>query len=142
MLDWITRDGKLLLFARPLQSFSASFVTIFIAVYLSFLGLPLWQIGFILTGGLLASTSFNMVAGFLADRVGRRRMLMFFGLIPVFAGVAYATMTNPYLLIPIAVISTLGSRGGFGPAKMLEGVILAQACHDDKRTRLYAIRST
>ena len=142
MLDWVTRDGKLLLFARPLQSFSSSFVTIFIAVYLSFLGLPLWQIGLVLTGGLLASTFFNMVAGFLADRVGRRRMLVFFGLIPVFAGVVYATMTNPYLLIPIAMVSTLGSRGGFGPAKMLEGVILAQACRDDKRTRLYAIRST
>lgn len=142
MLDWITRDDKLLLFARPLQSFSASFVAIFIAVYLSFLGLPLWQIGLVLTGGLLASTLFNMVAGFLADRVGRRRMLVSFGLIPVFAGVAYATITNPYLLIPIAVISTLGSRGGFGPAKMLEGVILAQACRDEKRTRLYAIRST
>ena len=142
MLEWVTRDGKLLLFARPLQSFSASFVAIFIAVYLSYLGLPLWQIGFVLTGGLLASTMFNMVAGFLADRVGRRRMLVFFGLIPVFAGVAYATMTNPHLLVPIAVVSTLGSRGGFGPANMLERVILAQACPDERRTRLYAIRST
>jgi MFS family permease len=83
-----------------------------------------------------------MVAGFLADRIGRRRMLVFFGLIPVFAGVAYATMTNPYLLVPIAVVSTLGSRGGFGPANMLERVILAQACSDERRTRLYAIRST
>ena len=142
MLEWVTRDGKLLLFARPLQSFSASFVSIFIAVYLSFLGLPLWQIGLVLTGGRLASTLFNMVAGFLADKVGRRRMLVFFGLIPVFAGVVYATMTNPYLLVPIAVVSTLGSRGGFGPVNMLEGVILAQACSDEKRTRLYAIRST
>jgi MFS family permease len=69
-------------------------------------------------------------------------MLVSFGLIPVFAGAAFAMMTNLYLLIPIAVISTLGSRGGFGPAKMLEGVILAQACRDEKRTRLYAIRST
>jgi len=67
---------------------------------------------------------------------------VFFGLIPVFAGVVYATMTNPYLLVPIAVVSTLGSRGGFGPVNMLEGVILAQACSDEKRTRLYAIRST
>ena len=142
MLDWVTKDGKLLLFARPMQSFSASFVSIFIAVYLSFLGLPLWQIGMVLTGGRLASTLFNMVAGFLADKVGRRRMLVFFGLIPVFAGVVYATMTNPYLLVPIAVVSTLGSRGGFGPVNMLEGVILAQACSDEKRTRLYAIRST
>jgi len=142
LLDWVTKDGKLLLFARPMQSFSASFVSIFIAVYLSFLGLPLWQIGLVLTGGRLASTLFNMVAGFLADKVGRRRMLVFFGLIPVFAGVVYATMTNPYLLVPIAVVSTLGSRGGFGPVNMLEGVILAQACSDEKRTRLYAIRST
>ena len=142
MLEWVTKDGKLLLFARPMQSFSASFVSIFIAVYLSFLGLPLWQIGLILTGGRLASTLFNMVAGFLADKVGRRRMPVFFGLIPVFAGVVYATMINPYLLVPIAVFSTLGSRGGFGPVNMLEGVILAQACSDEKRTRLYAIRST
>ncbi|MEE8354374.1 MAG: MFS transporter [Candidatus Bathyarchaeia archaeon] len=142
MLDWVTKDGKLLLFARPLQSFSASFVSIFIAVYLSFLGLPLWQIGLVLTGGRLSSTAFNMVAGFLADKVGRRRMLVFFGLIPVFAGIAYTTMTNPFLLVPIAVVSTLGSRGGFGPVNMLEGVILAQACSDEKRTRLYAIRST
>jgi len=142
MLEWVTKDGKLLLFARPLQSFSASFVTIFIAVYLRYLGLPLWQIGFVLTGGLLASTLFSMVAGFLSDRVGRRRMLVFFGLIPMLAGVAYATMTNPHLLVPIAVVSTLGSRGGFGPANMLERVILAQACPDERRTRLYAIRST
>jgi MFS family permease len=142
LLDWISRDGKLLLVARPLQSFSASFVSIFIAVYLSYLGLPLWQIGIVLTGGLLSSTLFNMVAGFLADRVGRRKMLIFFGLVPVLAGVVYATMTNPYVLVLIAVVSTLGSRGGFGPANMLERVILAQACSDDRRTRMYAIRST
>jgi MFS family permease len=142
LLDWVSRDGKLLLVARPLQSFSASFASIFIAVYLSHLGLPLWQIGMVLTGGLLASTLFNMVAGFLADRVGRKRMLVFFGLIPVLAGVVYATMTNQYVLVLIAVVSTLGSRGGFGPANMLERVILAQSCSDDRRTRMYAIRST
>jgi len=142
LLDWISRDGKLLLVARPLQSFSVSFTSIFIAVYLSHLGLPLWQIGMVLTGGLLMSTLFNMVAGFLADRVGRRKMMVFFGLIPVLAGVVYATMTNPYVLVPIAVVSTLGYRGGFGPANMLERVILAQSCSDDRRTRMYAIRST
>jgi predicted MFS family arabinose efflux permease len=46
------------------------------------------------------------------------------------------------VLIPIAVISTLGSRGGFGPANMLERVILAQCCPEAMRTRMYAIRST
>ncbi len=142
MLAWVTRDGKLLLAVRPLQAFSSSFVSIFFAVYLSLLGLPLWQIGLIMTGGLLASTGFNVVAGFLADRFGRRRLLVFFGLVAAFSGSVFALFTDPLVLIPVAVISAMGYRGGFGPAQMLERVITAQACPDDRRTRLYAIRST
>jgi MFS family permease len=142
MLSWLSRDGKLLLAVRPLQTFSASFVSIFLAVYLSLLGLPLWMIGVILTGGQLFSTALNTVAGFMADRVGRRRMLVFFGLLVTFSGVVFATVSTPMVLIPMAVVSTLGSRGGFGPANMLERVILAQSCPEDRRTRMYAIRST
>ncbi len=142
MLSWLSRDGKLLLAVRPLQTFSASFVSIFLAVYLSLLGLPLWMIGVILTGGQLFSTAFNLVAGFMADRLGRRRMLVFFGLLVALSGVAFATFSTPIVLIPVAVITSLGSRGGFGAANMLERVILAQSCPEDRRTRMYAIRST
>lgn len=142
MLRWLSRDGKLLLAVRPLQTFSASFVSIFLAVYLSLLGLPLWVIGVILTVGQLFSTALNTAAGFLADRLGRRRMLVFFGLLVTFSGVVFAAVSTPMVLIPVAVISTLGSRGGFGPANMLERVILAQSCPEDRRTRMYAVRST
>ena len=65
MLNWLSRDGKILLASRPFQSFSASFVSIFLAVYLSLIGIPLWQIGLVLTGGLLCSTAYNTVAGFI-----------------------------------------------------------------------------
>jgi len=142
MLDWVDRNGKLLLVVRPLQSFAASFVSIFFAVYLKSLGLPLWQIGLVLTGGLTASTLFNLVAGFIADRVGRRRMLVFFGLLSAAAGSVYFVSSYPPLLVAVAVVSSIGYRGGFGAAQMLERVILAQSCADDRRTRLYAIRST
>jgi len=142
LLSWLSKDGKLLLAVRPLQTFSATFVSIFFAVYLSLLETPLWMIGVILTGGQLFSTAFIMVAGFIADRVGRRRMLVFFGLLVTFSGAIFATISTPMVLIPVAVISTLGSRGGFGPANMLERVILAQSCPEDRRTRMYAIRST
>ena len=141
-MNWLSKDGKLLLAVRPLQTFTATFVSIFFAVYLSLLELPLWKIGVILTGGQLFSTAFIMAAGFIADRVGRRRMLVFFGLLVTFSGVVFATVSTPMVLIPVAVISTLGSRGGFGPANMLERVILAQSCPEDRRTRMYAIRST
>ncbi len=142
MLDWVDRNGKLLLVVRPLQSFAASFVSIFFAVYLSSLGLPLWQIGLVLTGGLTVSTLFNLVAGFIADRVGRRRMLVFFGLLSAVAGSVYLVSSYPPFLVAAAVVSSLGYRGGFGASQMLERVILAQSCADYRRTRLYAIRST
>ncbi|MCK4583464.1 MFS transporter [Candidatus Bathyarchaeota archaeon] len=142
MLDWVDNNGKLLLAVRPLQSFAASFVSIFFAVYLKSLGLPLWQIGLVLTGGLTVSTLFNLVAGFIADRVGRRRMLVFFGLLSSAAGSVYFVSSYPPLLVAVAVVSSIGYRGGFGAAQMLERVILAQSCADDRRTRLYAIRST
>ncbi len=141
-MNWLSKDGKLLLAVRPLQTFSATFVSIFFAVYLSLLEMPLWMIGVVLTGGQLFSTAFIMAAGFIADRVGRRRMLVLFGLLVTFSGVVFATVSTPMVLIPVAVISTLGSRGGFGPANMLERVILAQSCPEDRRTRMYAIRST
>jgi MFS family permease len=106
------------------------------------MGLPLWQIGLMLTGGLLTSTFFNLVAGFLADRVGRKKMLIVFGLLITFSGIVFTFVDNPVVLIIVAVLSTMGYRGGFGPTAMLERVILAQSCTDDRRTRMYAIRST
>jgi MFS family permease len=142
MLDWLSKDGKLLLAIRPLQTFSTSFVSIFFAVYLTLLGLPLWAIGFVLTGGLLFSTFSNTVAGFMADRIGRKKMLMFFGFLITSSGIIFATVSNYIILIPVAVVSTMGSRAGFGPLDMLERVILAQSCPEDKRTRMYAVRST
>jgi MFS family permease len=82
------------------------------------------------------------VAGFMADRMGRRRMLVFFGMITVLSGVVFAMVSDPLVLVPVAIVSTLGYRGGFGPANMLERVILAQSCPEERRTRMYAIRST
>jgi len=141
-LDWLSRDGKLLLAVRPLQTFSSSYVSIFFAVYMSLVGIPLWMIGVILTAGQLFSTLFNTVAGFMADRIGRKKMLIFFGLLVAFSGAIFATVSAPIVLIPVAIVSTMGSRGGFGAANMLERVILAQSCSEEMRTKMYAVRST
>ena len=141
-MDWLSRDGKLLLAVRPLQTFSSSYVSIFFAVYMSLVGIPLWMIGVILTAGQLFSTLFNTVAGFMADRIGRKKMLIFFGLLVAFSGAIFATVSAPIVLIPVAIVSTMGSRGGFGAANMLERVILAQSCSEEMRTKMYAVRST
>jgi len=142
MLDWVNRNGKILLAVRPIQAFAGSFVSLFFAIYLNSLGLPLWQTGLVLSGGLATSTLFNLVAGYLADRMGRRRLLMFFGLMSTTAGLVFTLTNQPLILVVTAVIASMGYGGGFGAAQMLERVILAQCCVDEERTNLYAIRST
>ena len=142
MLDWVNRNGKILLAVRPIQAFAGSFVSIFFVIYLKSLGLPLWQTGLVLSGGLATSTLFNLIAGYLADRMGRRRLLMAFGLMSTAAGLVFTLTNQPILLVVTAVIASMGYGGGFGAAQMLERVILAQCCVDEERTNLYAIRST
>ena len=142
MLNWVNRNGKILLVVRPIQAFAGSFVSIFFVIYLNSLGLPLWQTGLVLSGGLTTSTLFNLIAGYLADRVGRRRLLIFFGLLSTAAGLVFALTNQPMVLVVTAVIASMGYGGGFGAAQMLERVILAQCCVDEERTNLYAIRST
>jgi len=142
MLDWVNRNGKILLAVHPIQGFAGSFVSIFFAIYLNSLGLPLWQTGLVLSGGLTTSTLFNLIAGYLADRMGRRRLLMFFGLMSTAAGLVFTITSQPMILVVTAVIASMGYGGGFGAAQMLERVILAQCCVDEERTKLYAVRST
>jgi MFS family permease len=142
MFDWINYDAKILLLVRSINGFATSFVSIFIAVYLKLLGFPIWQVGVILTGGLLSSTFFNLLADYLADHVGRRKLLIYFGAITTLSGIVFFLSTSPMILVPIAIISSLGYRGGFSAPQMLERVILAQSCPPSKRTRVYAIRST
>ena len=50
---------------RPIQAFAGSFVSIFFVIYLNTLGLPLWQTGLVLSGGLAFSTPQNLVAGII-----------------------------------------------------------------------------
>jgi MFS family permease len=142
MLDWVHRNGKILLAVRLIQAFATSYVSIFFAIYLSTLGLTISQIGLVLTGGLLSSTVFNLGAGSLETRLGRRRLLIFFGLINVVAGMLFALSTSTALLISVAIVASMGYAGGFGAPQMLERVIMAQSCEDRRRTEIYAIRST
>jgi MFS family permease len=142
MLDWVHRNGKLLLIVRPIQAFAASFVSISFAIYLGKLGLNISEIGLILTGGMIISSMYNLVAGFLESMLGRRKLLIIFGLLSVFAGTIFTLSVDTRILTIVAVVSSMGYGGGFGAAQMLERVILAQSCDDHRRTDLYAIRTT
>lgn len=142
VLSWLSRDGKFLYLTKVITSFSNNFVSVFFVIYLSLVGIPLWQAGLVLTGGLLFSTLLNVVTGYSADRVGRKKMLVFYALLTSISALVFAFFDYALVLISCAVLSSLGSRSGFGPVAMLERVILAQSCSNENRTRMYAVYNT
>jgi MFS family permease len=106
------------------------------------MGLPLWQVGLVLTGGMIISTLMNLVTGFFADKIGRRKMLVFYAFLSILSGIIFAFVHYVPLLVVTAITTMLGSKSVMGPVDMLERVILAQSCSDERRTQMYAIRST
>ena len=72
-LSWMSRDAWLITSARGARTFSQSFISIIMALYLEELGFGLVEIGAILTAGILGISSFAVVVGLVSERVGRRR---------------------------------------------------------------------
>jgi len=139
--SWLSRDGHVLFVTNSITSFANSYVSVFFAIFLTSLGLPLWQVGLVLTGGLLISTLMNVVTGFFADKIGRRKMLVFYTCLTILSGVVFAVIRYVPLLVVTAIATMLGSKRVMGPVDMLERVILAQSCSDEHRTQMYAIRN-
>lgn len=141
VVTWLSLDGHILLLTNSITSFANSFVSVFFTIFLTLMGLPLWQVGLVLTGGLLISTLMNVVTGFFADRLGRRKMLVFYAFFAILSGIVYAASHSVLLLVVIGIVTMFGSKRVMGPVDMLERVILAQSCSDEYRTRMYAIRN-
>jgi len=65
------------------------------------LGAPDSILGIIAAASPLAGIIFSFPVGFLADRIGKRKLLIISGIIFTLAPLLYLTVSNPLLLIPI-----------------------------------------
>ena len=84
--DWISRDGKLVFLEKATRTIPYGFLSVAFSLYLQYLGFSLVQIGIVLTLTILSSALYTFVISFVADRIGRRRTLMFFALTDFIAG--------------------------------------------------------
>ena len=140
-LDWISRDGKLILGARIVRTFSYGFLSVVLAIYLSMLGFSEILIGVVLTATLVNSIIFNLVSSMYADRIGRRKFLILYASLMI-ASAAIFFMTNNYIaLIIAALVGTVNVTGSeVGAFLSLEQAILPQTIRDEKkRTTIFAI---
>ena len=126
-LDWISRDGKLILGARIVRTFSYGFLSVILAIYLSLLGFSEILIGVVLTATLLNSIIFNLISNVYADRIGRRKFLIIYAFLMIVSAVIFFMTDNYVALIVAALVGTVNVTGSeVGAFLTLEQAILPQ----------------
>ncbi len=140
-LEWISKDGKLILAARSVRTFSYGFLSVVLAIYLHMLGFGEILIGVILTATLANGIIFNLVSSIFADRLGRRRMLVIYSaMMVVSSGIFFAT-DNFMALVVAALVGTINVTGSeVGAFLSIEQAVLPQTIKDEgRRTSIFAL---
>ncbi len=142
-MNWINRDGKLILAARGLRMFAYGFLSVLLGLYLEQAGLSPAQIGTILTAILAGSAALTTAFSIVADRYGRRRMLALSTLLMAIAGMVFAATSRYPVLLLASLSGTLGASGGdLGPFRSLEQAMLPQTAPAARRNVLFGIYNT
>ena len=141
LLDWISREGKLLLTARIVRTFAYGFLSIILAIYLKLIGFDEILIGIVLSATLVNSVIFTLVASFYADKIGRRKILIIYAFLMSVSGAIFLVTNNYIALIVAALIGTINVTGSeTGAFLSIEQAILPQTVKDlKKRTTVFSL---
>ncbi|MBI3210538.1 MAG: MFS transporter [Candidatus Solibacter usitatus] len=135
----MTRDGWILFVTRFTRLFAYGALSVVLVFYLTGLGLTEAQTGLLFTLTLLGDTVISLFLTTIADRAGRRTMLIVGSLLMAGAGMAFAS-THDFLFLIIAgtigVISPTGHE--VGPFLPIEQAALSQVVSSKRRTAVFA----
>jgi MFS family permease len=110
VLKAFPRDVKILVTTRVLRSFGTAILSVIFSIYLSKLGASAIAIGLTFTGVALFSAFRSLLEGMMADRYGRKPVLLFTSGLLVVGGTIMALTTNISVLMVTAVIFGVGVR--------------------------------
>src|SRR5437762_1355090 len=132
-------DGCVLFTTRIVRMFAYGFLSVVLVLYLAEIGLSETVIGVLLSLTLLGDTAISLWITTIADRIGRRRMLIVGALLMPFAGAIFAFTNNVALLITAAIIGVISPSGyEVGPFLAIEQAALTQTLPDECRTGIFA----
>jgi len=138
-LGTLSADGRLLFGTRIVRLFAYGFLSVVLALYLAALGLSDQQVGLLLTLTLVGDAVVSLWIASVADRVGRKRMLLVGAGLMIFAGLAFALTRNLLILSAAAIIGTISPSGNeVGPFLAIEQATLPQTAPDRHRTQVFA----
>ncbi|HEX3048847.1 MAG TPA: MFS transporter [Bacillota bacterium] len=133
------RNITLLFTTRIIRLFAYGFLSIVLALYLAKTGLTETQIGLLFTGTLIGDAIITLAITTVADRIGRRKMLILGALLMILAGIVFALTRNYLLLLLAAVIGVISPSGNeIGPFLSMEQAGLTQLIPNERRTQIFA----
>ena len=135
----ISPDGWLLFAACAVRTFAYGFVSVILGLYLASLGYETATIGVIFTVVLAGGAATTILLTQVADRLGRRRVLLIGAGLMAVAGTVVAVTNNLVVLTAAAIAGAMSPSGReVGPFSSLEQAILPQTSSDEHRTHVFA----
>src|SRR5438309_11029095 len=133
--DWMAKDGKVILIEKAVRTVPYGFLGVLFSVYLSQLGLDAFLIGVVLALTVASSAIYTLVASVFADRLGRKRTLIFFALTDALAGALLFSSDSLWAPVAAGIVGnmTLGA-GGVVPFLSWVQAILPRASDSRRRT--------
>src|SRR5256885_4338461 len=125
----MNKDGKVVLVEKAVRTVPYGFLGVLFSVYLSKeLGLGAFLIGVVLALTVASSAIYTLVASVFADRLGRKRTLIFFALTDALAGALLFSSDSLWAPVAAGIVGnmTVGAGEG-GPFLTLEQAILPGA---------------
>ena len=139
-LPELSRDGWLLFITCGVRNFAYGFLSVMLGLYLAALGLEAGAIGALFTAALVGSAVMTVTVTAVADRLGRRRVLIAGAALMALAGAVFALTDSPILLTIAAILGMISPSGKeVGPFLSIEQVVLSQATSDEQRTSVFAV---
>ncbi len=137
-MNVIKVDTAILFSARITRLFAYGFVSVILVLYLAETGLSGTGIGAILTATLAGDILVSLWITMIADRMGRKKMLLLGALLMVLAGIVLLVTHNPIWITIAAIIGIISPSGNeIGPFLSIEQAALVQLVPDKRRTAVF-----
>lgn len=103
LMEKSNRDIKLLFLTRIIRLFAYGFMSVILVLLLAETGLKDGEIGLILTLTLAGDVFVSLWVTTVADRIGRKKMLVLGAVLMALSGLVFVVTNNPWFLTIAAI---------------------------------------
>lgn len=138
-----TRIRRRLLTARALRSVAQGALVVTFPLYLDALGWSGAQIGALFTGIAVLQASLTLFSGPLSDRFGRRRFLLGYEAMLMFASLLALASATSWIVVVAALAGGFGRgmNGAAGPFAPVEQAWLARVTPTPRRSGIFSLNT-